>query len=112
MDSKESKGFDFATDTVKQLITLATGIIALTITFLHDILGVTGAKPPTVLVWSWAGYGASVLFGLLTMMGLTGELTADEPSITSWSVALPGMLQVLGFLAGTVLLILFATSRT
>ncbi|KQT20825.1 hypothetical protein ASG31_16700 [Chryseobacterium sp. Leaf404] len=39
VNEQEKKAFDFAADTVKQLITLATGIIALTITFSKDILG-------------------------------------------------------------------------
>jgi hypothetical protein len=38
MDERVKKAFDFAADLAKQLITLATGLIALTITFSKDFI--------------------------------------------------------------------------
>jgi hypothetical protein len=38
MDADIGKAFDFAQEVTKQLITLAIGIIALTVTFLVDVL--------------------------------------------------------------------------
>jgi hypothetical protein len=105
MDDTRSKQFDFATDLVKQLITLATGVLAVTITFLHDVLG--NAPASTSLKVSWALYLVSIPFGILTMMGLTGELTNDNPSILSGFITIPGMLQVATFVGATVSLLVF-----
>lgn len=74
MKENQKKSFDFAADTTKQLITLATAIITLTVTFSKDIIGVGDNSPKTLLVWTWAIFILSILFGILTLMALTGTL--------------------------------------
>ena len=108
LDEKTKKQFDFATDLVKQLITLSTGVLALTITFLHDIL--KNAEAPTSLLVAWILYVVSIPFGIVAMMALTAGLTADEPSILSPFISVPASVQTLTFLAGTVAILVFGWS--
>lgn len=105
LDEKTKKQFDFATDLVKQLITLSTGVLALTITFLHDILG--NAEAPTSLLVAWVLYVSSIPLGIVAMMALTAELTAEKPSILSLFISIPASLQTLTFLAGTIAILVF-----
>lgn len=74
MKENQKKSFDFAADTTKQLITLSTAIITLTVTFSKDIIGISGNSPKYLLAWTWGIFIASVCFGILTLMALTGTL--------------------------------------
>lgn len=118
MDEQVKKSFDFASDLTKQLLTLSTGIIALTITFLKDVVG----DAPTSLKWcialAWVFYFFSIAFGLWTMMALTGSLAplkpAEKPpeirpsaSIRGANVTVPSAAQVITFGIGLVLTITF-----
>lgn len=76
MDEKDKKAFDFAADLTKQPITLATGTIALTITFSKDFLQKTPASARLWALWAWGVLLASVVFGIWTMMALTGSFGA------------------------------------
>jgi hypothetical protein len=110
MNERRRKAFDFASDTSKQLITLATGIIAITITFAKDLLEIGEAT--ALLVWAWVVYLFSILSGVWTLMALTGELERreegkEEPSIRGGNVTLPATLQILSFCAGTLLIVIF-----
>lgn len=104
-----TKAVDFAADVVKQLLTLSTGILALTITFATDIVG--DRKTPTVLLGiSWIAYILSILLGLWALLAMTGELEqlparrsgqVEEPSIRGRNVTLPAILQIVAFVAAT-----------
>jgi hypothetical protein len=74
MEERQKKAFDFAVDLTKQLITLATVIITLTVTFSKDIIGVVDDSNRTLLLLSWIVFIISILFGILTLMALTGNL--------------------------------------
>jgi len=94
MKENQKKAFDFAADTTKQLITISTAIITLTVTFSKDILGSSNNSPKTLLICTWAVFILSIICGVLTLMTLTGTLQpmnkqivktegekADEPQI-------------------------------
>src|ERR1019366_2203272 len=76
MDEKDKKAFDFAADLTKQPITLVTGTLALTITFSKDFLQKTPASARLWALWAWGVLLASVVFGIWTMMALTGSFGA------------------------------------
>jgi hypothetical protein len=69
MDEREKKAFDFAADLSKQLITLSTGIVTITLLLSKDI-----AEPRAIAVAAWAFYLLSTLCGLWALMALTGTL--------------------------------------
>jgi hypothetical protein len=105
------KAFEFAQEATKQLITLATAVIALTITFLTDVVkeAPTGSAP--WLQAAWIFYLVSIAFGVFTLLALTGSLgTSKEgktPSIYAKNVVLPSMAQVFSFFAAVSLTLVF-----
>jgi hypothetical protein len=80
LDPAIEKAFEFAQEATKQLITLATGVIALTITFLKDVLGTDGSAG--FLQAAWVLYLVSIVFGVLTLLNLTGNLERPGPGST------------------------------
>jgi hypothetical protein len=112
VDDAHQKAFDFAQETTKQLLTLATGIIALTITFLKDVAGTASHDDRLYLQWGWIVYLVSIAFGVLTLMALTGNLErpgdGGSPSIYRGNIRLLSIGQIAAFFIGTVLIVIFA----
>ena len=119
-DEWRKKAFDYASDTAKQIITLSTGILALTITFAKDILGSISSVAKVLLMLAWLVYLFSIAFGLITLFTLTGTLDSwskcqppspgaappSPPSIYDPNIARPAKFQILSFLAATFLIFL------
>ncbi|PKP11491.1 MAG: hypothetical protein CVU08_12150 [Bacteroidetes bacterium HGW-Bacteroidetes-3] len=74
MEENVKKAFDFAADATKQLITLSTAIIALTITFSKDIVGAANIGNSFSIFAAWILFIISIVFGILTLLALTGTL--------------------------------------
>ena len=102
------KAFDFAADTTKQLITVASGVLTAAVLFSKDL-------DSFARHWALAAWGTlalSVLFGLAVLMNLTGQLQNSakhgaEPSISASGVRVFSILQAGAFLLGMVLLVCF-----
>jgi len=119
MEERLKKAFDFASESTKQLIALSTGVIALTITFSKDIARADAAEkiaPHTkwVLFIAWAVYLLSILFGVLALLNLTGNLEPKQkaPPVPAPTIWAPGVrrfsvAQILMFLTATGLVIIF-----
>lgn len=133
MKTNVQKAFDFAADTTKQLITLATGIIALTITFSKDIIGASELSNSALIFWSWGLFIFSIFCGIWTLMALTGNLQPmrkkkddkeqteneetkenhDEESvinINTNNVKIPSVLQILSFISALICTVLFGAN--
>lgn len=113
MEENIKKAFDFAADLIKQLITLSTAIIALTVTFAKDIFPESGDCFLDWLVAAWIAYFLSIFFGVWALMALTGTLDPLNAnnrglSIQGGNCRLPTGLQILAFLAGLALTITYA----
>ena len=112
MTEQTKLAFEFASDLSKQLITLSTGILALTITFTKDTMGVAG-KPIRLLLFSWVSYLVSIFFGIWSLMALTGSLAplaVIDPNavpVIDFNVRLPSALQIISFIFSTALIIRF-----
>jgi hypothetical protein len=95
------KSFDFAADLTKQLITLATVVVTITVTFSKDVLSVAVGSGRGTLVTMWVAFLASILFGLLALMAMTGQIgRTPKPDIYAGPVRLFSILQIVGFLLG------------
>lgn len=114
MDEQTKAAFSYATEVVKHLLTLATGVVALSITFTKDL----NSKPTNAQVWlleaSWALLLVSIVFGLLTLMALTGTIAKTSPiaanAIYGNNVRFPMSAQLLFFVIGMGLTILYGWS--
>jgi hypothetical protein len=119
----DDKAFSTVGDLTKQIITLSTGIIALTITFFKDFAG-SGASSAArnTMTLAWVLYTASIVFGLFTMMAVAGNqasrvnppkkkdgtLKRQPADYTVYlnNVRIPGALQILSFFTGVVITII------
>jgi len=114
MREEQKKAFDFASDVIKQLITLATGIIAITITFSKDIVGASMLTDSLAIFISWGLFILSVFFGILALLALTGTLDPISPSdpplvpsVNAKSIKLYTSIQILTFILGLVCTVIF-----
>lgn len=113
LDNKKNseKAFDFAADVSKQLITLSTAIITVTITFSKDVLE-GGVENRYWLLAAWVAFIITIMCGIWTLMALTGSLepisnNENGTSINGKNVRLPAILQVLSFIVALSLTITY-----
>jgi hypothetical protein len=111
MDKTVEKGFDFAQEATKQLIALATGVIALTITFLTDVTKTASAGSAGFLQAAWVFYLVSIVFGILTLLMLAGNLErpgeGKSPSIYRGNIVSCSIIQILTFCVAVALTLVF-----
>lgn len=75
MQEESRMAYEFALELSKQLITLSTGILTLTITFAKDVVKQTPSIPARIaLALSWVFYLGSIWYGIGHMRALTGSL--------------------------------------
>lgn len=101
-------------DIAKDLITVASGIIGLSITFHKDVVNQVGGRRMWALKWSWLVYLLSVIFGFLTLMTVAGSLARAVSSNSAIVVLAPNVrwsaaLQICAFVLATMLLIIYGT---
>jgi hypothetical protein len=106
MEEYQKKSFDFAADLTKQLITLSTSIVTVSLLF-----GDHFPRQSLLAVWAWTFYLISSVFGLWTLMALTGILAPPKPPPTDFdlrfNVRLPSGSQIATFGIALVLTIIF-----
>lgn len=117
MDAPAS--FEFAKETVTQLIGLATGVIGISVTFAKEVRSRVTNGERKLLFRSWSVLLASIVFGVWTLCALTGTLaglsamsgSADggAGAIYELQVSIPSVLQIISFLVGIGMLIRHAT---
>jgi hypothetical protein len=116
LDAQTYLGFEFARELSIQLITLSTGIIALTIAFTKDIVRDTSHGKLSILVWAWLAHLIGIGLGILTMMDLTGALVPRVSVAQPSAVAIPpsarvfAFAQIACFVGGTFLIVLYGRS--
>jgi uncharacterized membrane protein len=108
VEGRKAKAFDFAQDLTKLLITLATGIITITITFLKEVATRAPASAHKWIEIAWLLYLLSIVGGIMALMGMTATLDEDgSPSIDGAAVAWPARAQFVLFAAALALTIVF-----
>src|SRR5687767_8802963 len=110
MDAPAS--FEFAKEVVTQVLTLSTGVIGLSVTFAKDINTAVTTVDRRWLRSSWIMLLVSVVFGVWTLMALTGTLATGTPAdaaIYKSNITIPSTLQIVTFVAGLGLLVRHAS---
>jgi hypothetical protein len=75
MPDYSKQAYDFALEVAKQLITLSTGILSLTVTFGKDVLKAEARRSARiVIVVAWLFFLVSIWFGVNHIQGLAGSL--------------------------------------
>lgn len=105
----KEKSFDFAAGVAKQLITLSTAFITITITFSKDIT--KDHSGIICLYLSWIAFGLTIVFGIWTLMALTGTLKFtikdDNKSIYDKNIKNPALAQVILFILALLFTIIY-----
>lgn len=101
------QAFDFAADATKQLITVATGVIAATVIFSKDL----DTTSRYLALASWVVLTFSVVCGIGALLFMTGNLhnsvSKNVSPTLSDDVHLCSKLQLGSFLAGIVMVMIF-----
>lgn len=110
-------GFTFAKEVATQLITLSTGILALSATFTKDILKTIPTGKERMLHAAWAVHIVSVVFGVWSLLAITGTLMPldgirSNPLQLGSNVRMPALGQILSFLVGTAMLVMVHGTKT
>lgn len=81
-DKLSCEGLKAAADATKQIITLSTGVIALTVTFLERIMqpqsGAAGHSVPWTMLAAWVLFGLAILAATVTLGAVAGTLDAID----------------------------------
>jgi hypothetical protein len=103
MDEHVSKAFDTAQDASKQLLTVAAGIVVLTITFFEDFGKHAPFSAKVLLLIAWIVYSISILCGICTLQTLAGNLQNKSLSIYQFNTKLFSIGQIATFLTALAL---------
>jgi hypothetical protein len=114
LDDRTKLAFASAAEAAKQVLTLTTAVITVTIAFGKDV--VTDASPAEQrwLQLAWLLYAVSILAGSFTLLALTGSLgssrheTEASPTVYRSNIVLPAGVQMIAFALGMALTIVFA----
>jgi len=103
-----TKQFDMATDIAKALLTLATGVLTLTITFSHDLVTTVNGSHKGLLEWGWGLFFGSIFGGVWLLYAANGSVSniakGTRQTIYDKNVAIPMALQQVTFVVGIVLM--------
>jgi len=116
------QGLDLAAELSKQLVTLSTAILALSITFARPVLRSATLRQRHLIIASWCTYLLVILFALWHLSALAGSLLKmTSPALqvaqvnsppTLESAKLPAILQIAAFILATLLFVCFAVSSS
>jgi hypothetical protein len=108
-------GLKAAADTTKQIITLSTGIMTLTVTFAKEFkVGDGSLSVPLPLQISWGAFFLAILFAVFTLMAVTGSLSLIDrtsgiaarrklANCNASNIRIPAALMIICFLIGLAL---------
>jgi len=102
------KALDAISDYIKTLITIATGSVALSATFLANLYH---GRAISVLVSAWSVLGISVVFGLVAIGEVIAQLAESSLRPRRGALEYLALLQLLALLAGLALFAWFAVSN-
>ena len=77
-DYRRQKAFDFLVEGSKQLLSVASGIIAFTVVFSKDFVSGVPLAVKVIALIAWLGLLASICFGILALYCVTGILDPGE----------------------------------
>jgi hypothetical protein len=107
MTPNTSPEMTFASDAVKQVLTLSTGVLTLSFTFHSSFAGSRPSSQETFLYWGWILLLIALFLGVFCLLTLTGAAYSARSS-NHWLVRWPWVGQLLTFTAGVVCLVVFA----
>jgi hypothetical protein len=107
----------FAADVTKQVITLATAVLTLTVTFMSSLVPDPSTATTVLMAVGWLTLFISVVAGMFCLLALAGQISdaegsgeaGDPASIRDRFVRYPAIAEVSTFLVGLILISIAAT---
>lgn len=114
IDTQTQAAFAAANDWSKQILTLSTGILTLTIALGETLFGDLSDKQKLLLWLSWGFYVASMIGSVWALSSLTGTM-AKSPAPTASAIyasnnRIPAIAQLVTFIIATVIIVCFGIS--
>jgi hypothetical protein len=111
-ESNLREQLDSATDAVKQVITLSTGVLTLTLTFAKTLAAGADSGWQLALRWSWILLGLAVVAGFWFLLAKTGVVYENKTTdIYDWRLRGPWLVQVVLFLLAIILIFSFGFTQ-
>lgn len=111
--SEQAKAaFSSAADWSKQLVTLSTGIVTLTVTFSEKVFGNNVTHGERWLLWlAWVAFLVAILAGVIVLGSLTGALSSNVvPNPTELgnnAIKFSALAQLVAFVIGVAFIVAF-----
>ena len=102
---------ELASATSTQVLTLATGLLALTATIGKDHFLDQNKRVPPLMRCAWCVLLVSVLGGVWTLMGITGSAAEGRVNIYAPNIRIPALMQMLCFVVG-LCMVMWVGART
>lgn len=80
INERTKLAFDFAKEVTKQILTLATAIVTLTLTFTKEFVS-NDTIDVEYVYFAWIAFLISIIFGLWTLLALTGTLGTGKKGV-------------------------------
>jgi hypothetical protein len=112
LDPRVGKAFDLGSETVKQLLALATAVLGVTATFAKEIVAASTPWAKYWLTGGWVMLILSLCFGVGALMNMSGQLgrikDISEPDIYARGIAICVGVQTAVFVSGLGLVVVSA----
>lgn len=108
MDAQLKEAISLAAEISKQLITLSTGMILISITFASSFARKVAGRNRRLLLISWLAFLSTIIIALWHLSALTGNLLQRPIDMRIRSATGPALLQLLTFVFGVVAFVMCA----
>lgn len=103
MPTEKSKPFDYAQDVTKQILTLSTAVVTITVTFPTVLGRAAPSDARAALYGAWVLFALAIVTGVATLLNLTGRVgdadTIDSQGIDTGGIRIFATAQVVLFVA-------------
>ena len=107
-DDGPKESIKLVQDITKQILTLTTGVLALSATFIKTFLTPTSTPQCIPVIYiSWSLFTLSIIGGLLTLSSIVNKLTRGEYAPFAFCTVLPAIFQWIFFILGFIFLWVF-----
>lgn len=111
ISEQTKQAFASAADWSKQILTLSTAIVTLTVTFSKDVFSDVASWEKLVLWLAWTAFLVAILAGILMLGALTGALASSKvplpTTVNNSALMLFSRAQLGAFAAGVFLIVVF-----
>lgn len=103
--NRPEKRLEIALEAIKQQITLATGILGVTLAFSDQVTGARQGRVWSLLPYAFAPLAVSIICGVYSLMSISYHLRGEKDPLVQGGVRVAGILQNVTFLIAIVAMV-------